>query len=99
MNLLTEYIPSTFIQKIVIHQFLNFIGKSFKLNDEATYAIAQNLEIELFWPEQSIVKINQSGIDKIYVIGRGLAYVKRHFGYVANAIIGEVGGGTILNIP
>ena len=44
-----------------------------------------------------LVKIDQAHNDKMYIIGQGLSNVYRHFGYVTNVLIGEVGAGTIVN--
>ena len=40
MSLLVEYLPSSLLEKVVIHQYLNYLKKSFNMNDEATFSMA-----------------------------------------------------------
>ena len=44
------------------------------------------------------MRIGDKNVDKIYIIGQGLAYVYQHYNFVKNVIIGEIGSGSILNV-
>lgn len=51
MIYLIQEAPPSIRQKMVIHQYTKFLKSSFNMNDEATLAIAQNMEIDFYWPE------------------------------------------------
>lgn len=58
MIYLIDIIPPSITEKIVVYQYTNLIEKAFKMGPRTVHAIAQNLNMEFFWPEQSIVNIN-----------------------------------------
>lgn len=51
MIYLIQEAPPSIRQKMVIHHYTKFLKSSFNMNDEATLAIAQNMEIDFYWPE------------------------------------------------
>ena len=58
MIYLIEINPPSLTEKIVVYQYTGLVKRAFNMGNTAVFAIAQNLQMEFFWPEDSIVTIN-----------------------------------------
>lgn len=99
MVYLISVTPPSIQSRLVFYQYSRYLNNGFNMMESATEAILLNLDIEFFWPEQSYVNIHDKNVDRLYIIGQGLSFVARHYGYVPRVIVGEVGEGTIINVP